>query len=202
MPMRKVFIDCGVREGDGIAAFLGDQEVGFGHYYQCLKPRSDAHHFEFIGFESPRYKFLDETRQRFAHVDFTLHEQLVWTHSGHVAFDSDGESYDCRVLEVSCTPNVDPWRHPNPAACIDLEPCVDLAEYVLSQFHPSDYLILKMDIEGAEYDVLQHMISRNVLSWFKELYIEYHWWGKTPYRTSIESYIRTLPGIHYRNDWP
>jgi FkbM family methyltransferase len=200
--MRKVFIDCGVREGDAIAAFLGDQHVGFGQYHKCLKPRNDARDFEFIGFESPRYKFLEETRKRFAHVNFKLREQLVWTHDGHVAFDSDGESFDCRVLEVSCTPNVDPWRHPNPEAVIVKEPCIDLSKFVLSQFDPHDYLILKMDIEGAEYDVLKHMIESNALFRLSELYVEYHWWGKTEYREAIESHIHSIPHIHYRNDWP
>jgi FkbM family methyltransferase len=176
--------------------------VGYGHYYNCLKPRTDAQDFEFIGFESPRYKFLDQTRQRFAQVNFTLHERLVWTHDGQVAFDSDGESFDCRVLEVSCTPDVEPWRHPNPAALIVQEPCVDLAAFVLTEFAPEDYLILKMDIEGAEYDVLQHMMAQNALARFSELYIEYHWWGKTQLRTTIEAHIRAMPHIHYRNDWP
>lgn len=201
-PGRKVFIDCGVREGDGIAAFLGDEQVGYGAYFKCLKSRSDAHEFEFIGFESPDFRFKETTRERFAHVPFHLHEQLVWTYDGKVLFDSDGESMDCRLLEVSRTEDKDPWRHPNPKAVVMELPCIDLANFIRENFLPSDYLILKVDIEGAEYDVLDHLIQDNLLSWFNEMYIEYHWWGTVSLRESIEKAIRAQPHIHYRNDWP
>src|SRR4051794_7440361 len=112
--MRKVFIDCGVREGDGIAAFLGDQAVAGGAYTRCLRPRSDAAEFEFVGFESPDYKYLTATRERFKDCRFELIDKLVWIHDGTVAFDSDGESVDCRLLQVSRMEDGEPWRHPNP----------------------------------------------------------------------------------------
>lgn len=200
--MRKVFIDCGVREGDGIAAFLGDEHVGFGAYFQCLKPRSDAKEFEFVGFESPDFRFKEDTRRRFQDVPFRLIEKLVWTYDGTVAFDGDGESYDCRLLEVSRTEDKEPWRHPNPKAVVQQQPCIDLAGYIQEEFTSEDYLILKMDIEGAEYEVLERLIEEGLLTWFNEMYIEYHWWGTASLREPIEAAIRAQPGIHYRNDWP
>lgn len=199
---RKVFIDCGVREGHAVAAFLGDRSVGNGAYHDRLLPRNDAHEFEFIGFESPGYRDKGLTCERFANISFTLVEKLVWTYDGEVAFDSDGTSYDSRILEVSRKEGGEPWRHPNPAAQVVLLPCIDFAAYVESHFSPSDYLILKVDIEGAEYDVLERMMQRGLLAWFKELYIEYHWWGRTSLRQTLEAHIRALPDVHYRNDWP
>src|SRR5215212_6198644 len=106
--MRKYFIDCGIREGDAVAAFLGDAEVGGGAYYNCLLPRQDASEFSFIGFESPDFKFKDLTRKRFEHVNFRLLEQLAWIYDGVVSFDTDGESYDCRLLQVSRTQDTEP----------------------------------------------------------------------------------------------
>ena len=200
--MRKVFIDCGVREGDGIAAFLGDQTVGGGAYARCLRPRSDAAEFEFIGFESPDYKYLDDTRNRFSKINFVLIEKLVWTHDGAVAFDSDGESLDCRVLQVSRREEGDPWRHPNPSAIVRDLPCVDLARCLQEEFADGDYLVLKLDIEGAEYEVLDRLVETDTLSRVRELYVEFHWWGPVSLRTRIESYLQTHPEIHYRNDWP
>ena len=80
------------REGDGIAAFLGDEAVGWGAYARCLQPRSDAAEFEFIGFEAPNYRNLQATRDRFANVKLLLVEKLVWIYDGTVPFDSDGAS--------------------------------------------------------------------------------------------------------------
>ncbi len=200
--MRKFFIDCGIREGDGTAAFLGDRETGGGAYYRCLQPRNDAHEFSFIGFESPDFKFAQQTRRRFENVRFQLLEQLVWIYDGTVAFDTDGESYDCRLLEVSRTENKDPWRHPNPAAVIKELPCIDISRFIKENFTPADYLVLKLDIEGAEYDVLERLQQTQLLSWFNELYVEYHWWGKAWIRDQLEAAIVCTPGLFYRNDWP
>lgn len=200
--MRKFFIDCGIREGDGVAAFLGDKDAGGGAYYSCLRPRDDAHEFSFIGFESPDFKFKEQTRRRFSHVPFTLIEQLVWTYDGMVAFDTDGESYDCRLFEVSRTQDKEPWRHPNPSAVIKELPCIDLARFIKENFTPEDYLILKLDIEGAEYDVLERLLFCNVLGWLNELYVEYHWWGKAWVREGLEEEIGKVEGLWYRNDWP
>jgi FkbM family methyltransferase len=200
--MRKWFIECGTREGDGIAAFLGDKEAGGGAYYNCLLPRTDAREFSFIGFESPDFKFKELTRKRFEHVNFKLVEQLVWTYDGTVAFDSDGESSDCRLLEVSRTQDTEPWRHPNPDATIKALPCMDIGRFITANFTPADYLVLKLDIEGAEYDVLERLTELNLLGWLNELYVEYHWWGKAWLREKLETEIQQAPGLHYRNDWP
>jgi len=200
--MRKVFVDCGVREGDGIAAFLGDTAVGFGAYARCLRPREDALDFEFIGFESPNYRGLQATRDRFSQVTFTLHEKLVWVFDGEVPFDSDGDSVDCRLLEVSCLDEGEPWRHPNPAAVVLSLPCVDLSRFLLDEFADDDYVVLKMDIEGAEYDVLNRVIEANALTRIRELYVEYHWWGRAGRRGEIETRLRRCKDLYYRNDWP
>ena len=195
--MKKYFVDCGIREGDAIAAFLGDTTVGYGAYYQCLKARTDANEFELIGFESQDYKFLTQTRQRFAGKPLTLIEKLVWIFDGCVAFDSDGESQDCRLVQVA---NSHP--HPNANAKVQQLPCVDLADYIAQSFLPEDYVIVKLDVEGAEYDILHHLIQTGALYRIKELYVEYHWWGNTGLRESIESTILQHPEIFYRNDWP
>ncbi len=200
--MRKVFVDCGVREGDAIAAFLGDTEVGGGEYYNRLLPRNDAHEFSFIGFESPDFKFKEDTRKRFERLPFELKEQLVWTFDGVVEFDTDGESYDCRLLEVSRTEDVEPWRHPNPLSQVKMLPCIDLAAFIRNNFEQEDYIILKLDIEGAEYDVLEQLIQTNTIGWLNELYAEYHWWGRTSLRPQLEDAITKIDGLYYRNDWP
>ena len=200
--MRKFFIDCGIREGDAVAAFLGDREVGGGAYYNCLLPRLDAHEFSFIGFESPDFRFKELTRKRFENISFRLLEQLVWTYDGMVEFDTDGESYDCRLLEVSCTESTAPWRHPNPDAVIKKLPCIDLARFITETFRPEDYLILKLDIEGAEYDVLERLTETRAIEWLDELYVEFHWWGRANIRERIEANIRDVENLYYRNDWP
>jgi len=40
---------------------------------------------------------------------------------------------------------------------------------------PDDIIILKMDIEGAEYEVLNNLIDGHAIDYINELYIEWHW---------------------------
>jgi hypothetical protein len=38
-----------------------------------------------------------------------------------------------------------------------------------------DYVVLKIDIEGKEYDVVEYMIKSNLIDLIDELYIDWHW---------------------------
>lgn len=53
-------------------------------------------------------------------------------------------------------------------------PTIDFAVWMKENFHPSDCIVLKMDIEGAEYEVINRMHELGVLSWVNELYGELH----------------------------
>ena len=53
-------------------------------------------------------------------------------------------------------------------------PCVDLSSWILNTFTNEDYIILKLDIEGAEYDVLNKMIDDGSIKLIKELWGEWH----------------------------
>lgn len=51
--------------------------------------------------------------------------------------------------------------------------CMDIAEFI-KQFEGA-YIIMKMNCEGAEYDIIPHMAGCDVLSWIDKFYIQWHW---------------------------
>jgi FkbM family methyltransferase len=53
-------------------------------------------------------------------------------------------------------------------------PCVDLSTWIKDTFTEKDYVILKLDIEGAEYEVLNKMIDDGSIKLIKELWGEWH----------------------------
>ncbi len=61
------------------------------------------------------------------------------------------------------------------------KPCVDLAR-LLRQYRQSDNVVVKMDIEGAEFELLVHLIKENVLGLIDTLAIEYHKY-MSPYKS-------------------
>jgi FkbM family methyltransferase len=52
--------------------------------------------------------------------------------------------------------------------------CMDLGQFIRHNFTPEDNIIVKMDIEGAEYRVLDKMIQDGTLNWINHLAIEWH----------------------------
>lgn len=52
---------------------------------------------------------------------------------------------------------------------------IDFSSWIMDTFLPSDLIILKMDIEGAEYKVLNKMIVDGSIDYIDELWIEWHY---------------------------
>lgn len=53
-------------------------------------------------------------------------------------------------------------------------PCFDLSTWISETFDENDYLILKLDIEGAEYEVLNKMIKDKTINLIDEFWGEWH----------------------------
>lgn len=49
--------------------------------------------------------------------------------------------------------------------------CFDLAKFI----RKDDYTIIKMNCEGAEYDLIPHLKNSGVLGWVNEWYVQWHW---------------------------
>ncbi|MEI2422669.1 FkbM family methyltransferase, partial [Arthrospira platensis SPKY2] len=53
--------------------------------------------------------------------------------------------------------------------------CIDLSAFIsqVSQIYPK--IILKLDVEGAEYDILEKMVQERTVRHIDKLYCEFHW---------------------------
>jgi|ERR1041385_4948825 FkbM family methyltransferase len=52
---------------------------------------------------------------------------------------------------------------------------INLSRWIREHTKPFDYVILKLDVEGAEYDVLERMIRDRTIRRIKHLFVEWHW---------------------------
>jgi len=107
--------------------------------------------------------------------DYTLIKKAIWTNDGHLPlFISKDENQVASSLleEKLCKVNskVVPYWHEKP---INIE-CVDFGKWIKENISPEDRLTLKLDIEGAEYDVLWQMIDDDSIALVDELYVEFH----------------------------
>lgn len=51
---------------------------------------------------------------------------------------------------------------------------VSLVEWMMRSFRPIDYVFLKIDVEGMEYEILQHLFAQGGVSIVDEISIEFH----------------------------
>jgi len=51
---------------------------------------------------------------------------------------------------------------------------IDLSKFIQDSFSKDDHIVLKLDVEGAEYDVLDKLFETGVIGYIDELYCEFH----------------------------
>ncbi|XP_070546195.1 uncharacterized protein [Ptychodera flava] len=61
----------------------------------------------------------------------------------------------------------------------DVIPTVDLSQWIQRNVNKEDYVIFKLDVEGAEYGILRKMLTDGTFAWIDKFYGEYHSWQPT-----------------------
>ncbi len=147
--MKKIFIDAGAYNGDSIDAFR--------------KMQADAHQYEVYAFE-PNPAYMVELEAK--HVNVI--DKAVWIEDTPISFyigELDGTG--STVLKGKKSGEVN-YKEPKEVMGLNLN------NWIIENFEPSDYIILKMDIEGAEFEVLPSMIEGNSIMYIDQLWCEFH----------------------------
>lgn len=149
---KKLFIDCGGHDGCSTIKF------------KLLNPNYDVITFEGNPELWPYYENLPTQ----------LIKKLVSDYNGEVEFiidpvDADGSS----IIKEK---NIDYYKKIKNEDCpLIVAPCVDLSEFVKQQSEHYEEIVLKLDVEGAEYSILKKMIKDGTVKHIKKLYAEFHW---------------------------
>jgi FkbM family methyltransferase len=53
--------------------------------------------------------------------------------------------------------------------------CESLPDFIAAVSNNFDKIVLKLDVEGAEYDILEELLRRNLVQKISKLYAEFHW---------------------------
>ena len=142
--MRKIFLDLGANNGCSVKLFT-----------EIFKDYND---YEIHSFECSD-TYYDEMLLNVTKLNlnnFTPHKKAVWINNGKKQFTG---------WEISNT------KIDNDNYGVD---CIDISSFILENFSKEDYIILKMDIEGAEYKVIEKMEKDSSLGYITEFYGELH----------------------------
>jgi hypothetical protein len=52
--------------------------------------------------------------------------------------------------------------------------CFDFSSFIKDNFNKEDYIVVKLDIEGAEYEVMDKLISDGTIDYIDSIYVEWH----------------------------
>ena len=149
--MRKVFIDCGFYRGKAISIFK-------------KMPECDDS-FEFFAFDPNR--FSDERLEEIQESGINFINKAVWIHDGEITFYASGRRFG---QANSVFPNpIKPRREEQ-----RIVGCIDFGKWIKDNFSKDDYIVLKMNIEGAEYDVLDSMLKVGSIEYVNLLVVSFH----------------------------
>lgn len=149
---KKVFIDAGANMGQSIENFI--------------KHWNDWRDFDIHSFEAnPRLVTYFEKYKDVKNINF--YNKAVWIYDGEVEFYLCNEgNHSSSIIGTKISGRLD--KIPT------IMPCVDIGNFITTNYKKDDYIILKLDIEGGEYELLEHLISTNAFEYVDKLYLEFH----------------------------
>tara|TARA_R110002110_G_scaffold132910_2_gene314913 strand:+ start:1966 stop:2520 length:555 start_codon:yes stop_codon:yes gene_type:complete len=154
--MRKVFIDCGANNGCSVRMFQGVYDKDETYEVFCFEPNP----------------VFDEW---FGDLNVTLIKKAVWTKDQTLTFYQIENRRDGKESGASTLNETKARGHKNVKVHELKVEAIDFSTWIVDNFSPDDEIILKMDIEGSEYEVLSKMIDDETINYINKLYIEFHW---------------------------
>jgi len=124
--------------------------------------------------------------------------KAAWITDGELSFfvsrKSPAKIQGSSVYKEKKTGNLD-VEHPT------MVQCCDFSNWLKTNFSPDDNIIVKMNIEGAEYDVLEKCIADGTIRYIKTAWILWHWKRcgiPVERHNAILAKLKTLPiNLHF-----
>lgn len=161
--MRKIFLDCGYHLGEGLIEFTNALGIN--------------NEWEVYSFEANPYCDINN---KIAQHPFKVNaiSKAVWIENGTILFNCENHN-STNSPKFNSTSELDGWG----SAISNIESshsydtqvqveCLDFSEFVKSLGEGEIYC--KMDIEGAEFEILRKMLKDNTIELIKEIWVEWH----------------------------
>ena len=175
--MRKVFIDCGSHDGCSVRTFrkfYADHKEYEIHCFEA-NPKLWKHY-------SKRLKWMKGV---------TLYKKTVWITSEPISFYVN-HSHTSSTLEETKKGIARRSKEVSVEA-------VDLDLWIRKTFNKRDYIVMKIDIEGSEYEVFEKMMAGGSIEYVDDLYGELHAFKLDKYRDPHDVNNRLVSDLKKHN---
>ena len=166
---RKIFIDCGAHQLEGISQFVNDGIVSKDFEVYMFEPNSACDTFNRV----KNSKLLENILVNF-------HEKAVWDEDVVLNFNQEHFKISRSGSPSDGKSDRDGWgssvagemQHGGYLTQIKVQ-AFDFSNFI-SRFNDNDLIICKLDVEGSEYRVLRRLISTGEIKKINSLYVEFH----------------------------
>lgn len=200
---KRIFIDCGTHMFQGFKEF--SQSHGIDDSWECYSFEANP-----ITYERSRdtYNQLIKDGYKIQHRNVA-----VSSYNGNIRINCEGTDANWELgwgqgsNTLENPPSVDKlWGHKLTYLSTDTSvECIDFAQFVKDLCSEEDYVLVKIDIEGSEFDVLDHLLDSADVSVITELYVEFHerfFEDLEAYRIKKESYKSSFEDRNVKfNEW-
>lgn len=188
--MKKVFIDGGAHKGEAIEMLLEKRPDLNGCEIHFFEPNPDL------------IPLLNDMSKNETSYDIKVYHSALWVNNDGVDFLESIERWN--TLASTIVPSMNEiWGlkldRENPKKV----PSKSLVEF-LDNFNNDDYLVVKLDIEGSEYFVIEDLLNTGKIERIDELYIEWHDHFFPHFRdlgNNLRSRLSKITNIKLHNDW-
>jgi len=144
--MKKIFLDCGANSGQSVRRFMKDFTDWEEFEIHCFEPNT--------GFEK------------------SIKEMGAIFHGEAVSVEDGETKFFIGISDLSSTITLEKYVNISDKSIIVRT--LDFSLWIQKNFNKEDYIIVKLNIEGAEYDLLEKMIKDRTFEWIDIIYIEFH----------------------------
>jgi FkbM family methyltransferase len=168
--MKKIFIDCGTHFGQGIKSFRKQYKMN--DLWKIFTWEANP---------STHKKFLES--ELYKSINVTSFNSAVSTYNGTISLNVEtvknkNEGVFENTGQGSSIVSADEWTMSTKHKGSFLEtvevPCIDISEWILQNCSSENFVVMKLDVEGAEYSILEKILKDGSASLIDDIYIEWH----------------------------
>jgi FkbM family methyltransferase len=162
--MKKVFIDCGGNKGQGLRTFIEKYKIDDTWLIKTFEP-------------NPLCNLSENIKDLVEKLNIEIFNCAIFDYNGTIKFsqmleNDEGSSVNCLMSKGACSdPKSLAYRKHD--SIIEIQ-CRDLSD-ILKKYSDDDYIVVKLDIEGAEFNVLRKIIKDDTITKINDLYVEWHY---------------------------
>jgi len=158
-----IFLDLGAHYGEGLTEFVSK-----------ILPIDDTwkiYSFEPNPLINTEENYINNQLLQSKNLNIEFYKKAVWIKTGKILFKMYGPSGCSLGSLIGETTGDKEYRDYHSSSLVE---SIDLWDFINTKFKATDRIYIKMDIEWAEYEILQNMLDRGWPKNIFKMWIEFH----------------------------